>query len=430
METSISSGNLFDVIVVGAGHAGLSISYFLRQHSLSHVVFERGRIGETWLSQRWDSFALNTANKTNMLPGQVYSGYKPDEFGSATEFVNSLQEYTRINQLPVVEFARVTSITKSDHEDEFGVAVMQNGAIKNFRTKQVVVASGIQNEKRIPSFAKNISADIHQLHACEYRNTSQLPDGAVIVVGGGQSGCQIAEDLAEQGRKVYLSTSMVARVPRRYRDRDIVDWLSDMGFYDVQTETVTDPKVLKMRVPLLSGIGALGHTLSYQLLAQKGVIILGKMENADTGTLFFAGNASDHIKFADGFSKKAKDMIDEYILQSGMKVSEPQEDIGDMPDSYASCASAITSLNLAENNITSIIWSTGFGGDYSFLKLPVDFGTDGAPAHKNGISEIVGLYYLGLPWLRMRKSGMVLGIRDDAEFIAEAVIKNHLKNLN
>jgi len=415
---------ILDVAVIGAGHAGLSMSYCLKQHALRHMVFERGRIGEVWLSQRWNSFVMNTANKKNVLPGDSYSGNSPDGFGTAGEFVSSLNAYASKNKLPVVEHAKVVSITKSDGEKYFTVSVSENGALKNYQAKKVVVASGCQNGKKIPSFAKNISSGILQLHTSEYRNASQLPAGAAVVIGSAQSGCQIAEDLAEAGRKVYLSTSMVARIPRRYRGKDIVDWFTDMGFFHVATENVTDPKVLAMKVPLLSGIGEFGHTLSYQLLSKKGVTILGKMENADADNLHFASNAADHIKFADGFSQKAKGMVDDFILNNQISAPAPEEDIADLPDTEAASASAVTSLRLKENNITTIIWTTGFNGDFSYLKLPVSFGSDGNPTHKNGVSDINGLYYLGLPWLRMRKSSMIFGINEDAAFIAEAVLND------
>ena len=419
-----TNGTFLDVAVIGGGHAGLSISYCLKRHSLNHMVFERGRIGESWLSQRWDSFVMNTPNKINVLPGQIYSGNNSDRFGTAREFVDSLKAYASEFQLPVLENAQVISVTKPDGDPYFTVSVSENGTIKSYQSKQVIVTSGCQNEKRIPLFAKNISSGILQLHSSEYRNASQLPEGASLVIGSGQSGCQIVEELAEAGRKVFLSTSMVARIPRRYRGKDILDWLMMMNFYDVRTETVTDPKVLGMTVPLLSGIGELGHTLSYQLLAKKGVTILGKMENADADNLFFAANASEHIKFGDGFSQKAKGMVDDFILRNQISAPSPEIDIADLPDSDATCASSITLLNLKDDNITSVIWTTGFHGDFSYLKVPINFANDGNPKHTNGCSDFKGLYFLGLPWLRMRKSSLIYGINDDAAFIADTVVNN------
>ena len=420
---------LLDVAVIGAGHAGLSVSYYLKKYELNHIIFERERIGESWRSQRWDSFTMNTPNKNNILPGQEYSGSKPQEFCTAKEFVTALEEYALQFQLPVKEYSKVISVEKNSSEQTFTISVSENSTIKNYISKQIVISSGSQNEKKIPSFAGNISSDILQLHTAEYRGTSQLLPGAVLVTGSAQSGCQIAEDLAEAGRRVYLATSIVPRIPRRYRGKDIVDWFMEMNFFNVKTETITDPKIFAIKVPQISGIGQFGHTLSLQSLAKKGVTILGKMENANASDVFFIPNAHEHIKFADGFSQTAKSMVDEFILKNGINADEPEVDPADMPDPDASCASNITRLNLKEQNINSIIWSTGFHGDFSYVKLPV-FDHDGNPKHKNGISAINGLYFLGLPWLRMRKSAMIFGINDDALFIADEVLKNCNVTLN
>ena len=391
MNPSFPSMNssVLDVIVIGAGHAGLSISYHLKKLHLNHIVFDKGRIGETWRTQRWDSFKLNTPNKVNLLPGQ--ENIFPDEEGfcSAPEFVSILKNYVNIFQLPVFENCRVMSVENVPDSKDFSVYVSENGTIKYYRSKQVLIASGTQNIKNIPSFTKNISDEVLQLHTCDYRNSNLLPDGAVLVVGSAQSGIQIAEDLIYEGRKVFISTSHVARVPRRYRGKDIVEWLSLIGFYDMETSDVTDPQILTMKQPQVSNVGMRGHTLS--------------------------------VKFADEFSQKVKNMINDYIQKSQLDAPPPEEDTADEPDIDATCASAVTSINLKENNIASIIWTTGFAGDFSYLKLSV-FSNDGTLKHNNGISDIKGLYFLGLPWLRKRKSGTILGIIEDAEFIAEKLL--------
>ena len=263
--------------------------------------------------------------------------------------------------------------------------------------------------------------EIFQLHAGDYRNGSMLPEGAVLVVGSAQSGVQIAEDLIYEGRKVFISTSQVARVPRRFRGKDIVDWFILTGFFDLRTIDVTDPQILLMKQPQTSSAGLRGHTSSLQALARNGAVILGKMENADAVTIFLQLNASAHVKFADEFSMKVKTMINEYIKKSEQYAPPPEEDYADEPDENAVCATVATSLDLKENNITSIIWTTGFTGDFSYLKLPV-LDDDGKLKHVDGISDIEGLYFLGFPWLRKRKSGIILGIKEDAEFIAEQLL--------
>ncbi len=418
---------ILDVIVVGAGYAGLSTSYYLKKHGLNHIVFERGKIGESWRSQRWGSFTFNTANKFNVLPGEVYKGTDPDAFASAPEYISSFQEYVSTNQLPVLENSKVISIEKP--AEFFNVIISSDNDIKNYSCRQVVIASGCANEIKIPFFAKNISEDIKQLHTSEYRNPDQLPAGAVLVVGSAQSGCQIAEDLAEAGRTVYLSTSMVARIPRRYRGKDIMDWLISMKFFDIRAEEIQDPKMLQMKVPQLTGTGGGRKTISLQSLAKKGIAIVGKAENADGQNVFFQPNASLHIKFADGFSKKVKDMVDEFILKNQLTAPLPEADAEDMPDIDASCASTITSLSLKENNIRAVIWTTGFGANFNYIKLPV-LDDEGNPKHQDGVSTVAGLYFLGLPWLRARKSATIYGIKDDAEFVAQKVFSYSHKKIH
>ena len=417
------NASTLDVIVVGAGHAGLSISYHLKDLHLSHLVLEKGRIGDTWYNQRWDSFKLNTPNKWNLLPGR--ENMFPDSEGlcSASEFAAFLEGYSAKFQLPVIENCEVVSVECVPGSKKFFVYVAENGTAKNYLCKQIVVASGAQNLKRIPSFVRNISTDIVQLHTSEYRNASALPDGAILVIGSAQSGTQIAEDLIVGDRKVFISTSQVPRVPRRYRGKDIVDWLVMSGFYDLQTIEVTDPLIFKMKQPQISTVGLQGHTLSLQALSRDGAVILGKTENTDGVTIFLQPNAATNIRFADEFSKKMKRMIDDYIQKSQLYAPPPEEDPDDDPVEAASFASDSTSLNLKKNNITSIIWATGFVGDFSYLKLPV-FNGNGMLSHKNGVSEIDGLYFLGLPWLRKRKSGIILGIEEDARFMANQILEH------
>jgi putative flavoprotein involved in K+ transport len=193
------------------------------------------------------------------------------------------------------------------------------------------------------------------------------------------------------------------------------------GFNDVRTSDITDPKILSMKQPQASGVGIRGHTLSLQALARNGAVILGKIETADASTVFIQPNSTAHVKFADEFSGKIKSMIDAYIQKSDLQAPPAEEDIDDRPDETAACASSVTSLNLKESNITSIIWTTGFTGDFTYLKLPV-FNDNGMLKYSDGISDIEGLYFLGLPWLRKRKSGIILGIIEDARFIAEKLM--------
>lgn len=412
---------MLEVVIIGAGHSGLSISFNLKQLGLRHLVFEQNKIGNSWATQRWDTFKFNTPNKTNVLPGRENSNSDPDGFCSAMEFVAYLQDYARSLDLPALENSKVLSVDKASDSKSFSITVLHDGKAKTYKSKNVVVASGSQNRKTIPGFAPNISLEIGHFHASDYRHGDKLPEGAILVVGSGQSGVQIAEDLINAGRKVYISTSMVGRGPRRYRGKDIMDWMNIIGFNDHRPEDLPDPQMLKMKQPQISGVGPRGKTVSLQSLAKKGAVILGKMNNAYGDHVDFEANAGDHVKFADAFSLSIKKMIDEFIDKTKMEAPLPEIDTADLPDENADCVSNDTSVDLREHNITSIVWATGYSGDFSYLKLPV-FNRDGTLKHKNGVSEIEGLYFLGFPWLRKRKSGIVLGIKEDAKFISEQLM--------
>jgi putative flavoprotein involved in K+ transport len=417
------NASILDVIVIGAGHAGLSLSYHLKRYNVNHIVFEKGKIGDSWLNQRWDSFKLNTPNKWNLLPGQECIFSDSEGLCSASEFAAFLEGYSVKFKLPVVENCEVISVESIPESKEFSVSVSENGLTKDYRCNQVVVATGGQNKKSIPSFARNISPEIFQLHTSEFRNASSLPEGAVLVVGSAQSGIQIAEDLISKGRKVFISTSQVGRVPRRYRGKDIVDWLIITGFYDQLAIDVADKQILTMKQPQVSTVGVRGRSSSLQLLAKNGAVILGKTGNADAVTVFLKPDSASNVKFADESSMKVKEMIDQYIQKSQLYAPPPEMDVGDDPDETAACASDVTSFNLIDNNITTIIWTTGFVGNFTYLKLPV-FNDNGMLRHHNGISDINGLYFLGLPWLRKRKSGIILGITEDSEYIVEKLMSH------
>jgi putative flavoprotein involved in K+ transport len=408
---------IYDVIVVGAGYSGLCASYHLKKYGLSHIIFERGRIGETWRSQRWDNFHFNSTNKLNLLPGEK-EAEDPDRFGMVPQFVSSLEQYVSKHQLPVRENSNVISVEKND--ELFQITVSSNKEIKNYYSRQLLIASGAANEIKIPSIAKNISKDIQQVHTCEYKNAGQLPAGAVLVVGGAQSGIQIAEDLLHAGKKVYLSTSKVGRIPRWYRGKDIFYWIMETKFYDIKAEELEDPKLLEARPPHVSGTGTGKQSLSLQSLAKQGAVILGKLTKADKDHVFFQADAAEHVKFADDFSNEIKRMIDNHIKENNLPAPPPHDDKPDLPDADAACASSITFLDLKENNINTIIWSTGFTADHSYIKLSV-FDKDGKLKHKDGIPEIPGLYFLGYPWLRSRKSPILFGIIVDVEFVVDKI---------
>src|SRR4030095_9664966 len=257
-------------------------------------------------------------------------------------------------------------------------------------------------------------------HTADYRNPESLPPGAVVAGGGGQSGCQITEDLLSAGRTVYLCTSKVGRVPRRYRGKDLVEWWVDTKFWDVTYESLEDKSISRAAQPQISGLGRYGHTLSLQYLASQGVVILGHLLDVESGTLRLGDDAAAHVQFADGFSQRIKKDIDAYLSRMNITPPPLEDDPADIPDLEAKCVSPLRGLNPHEANISTVIWATGFTGDFSWIHMPV-FDDQNRPIHKRGVSPEHGLYFVGFPWLNSRKSGILYGIEEDAQYIADAI---------
>jgi putative flavoprotein involved in K+ transport len=410
-----------DTVIVGAGQAGLGVSYFLQRVGNQHLVFERGRIGESWLSQRWDSFKLNTLNFMNVLPGLPYDGPEPDGFRRAEELASYYQQYVEHFKLPIRTGVTVVSVERSEDEQRFIVKTRTNGQTEeSVLSRSIVIASGILQTPKFPPASSRIPDNITQLHTASYRNAAALPPGAVVIVGSGQSGCQIAEDLLSAGRTVYLCTSKVGRAPRRYRGRDLLEWWVDMKFLDITYASLEDKSISLAAQPQISGLGRHGHTVSLQQLARQGVVILGRLLDAEGSTLVLSDEAAAHVRYADEFSQRLKDAIDGYISNAGITPPALEDDPADVPDPQAECVSPLRRLDLREAKIGTIIWATGFKPDFSWIHLPV-LDAEGKPIHQQGISSVSGLYFIGFPWLNSRKSGIIYGIEDDARTIAAAI---------
>jgi putative flavoprotein involved in K+ transport len=412
-----------DTVIVGAGQAGLGVSYLLQRDGRQHIVFERGRIGESWLSQRWDSFRLNTLNFMNVLPGLPYDGPEPDGFGRRDELVYYFQRYVEHFQLPVRTGVTVVSVEQTEDEEHFIVKTRTDGQTEDsVLSRSIIIGSGIQQTPKFPPTRSRIPNNITQLHTADYRNAASLPPGAVVIVGSGQSGCQIAEDLLSAGRIVYLCTSKVGRAPRRYRGRDILEWWVDMKFLDVTYDSLEDKSISRAPQPQVSGIERHGHTVSLQQLARQGTVILGRLLDVETDTLILGEEAAAHVRFADEFSQRLKDGVDGYLAKAGITPPPIEADPADVADPKVECVSPLRRLNLREAGVTTVIWATGFTGDFSWIHLPV-LDAEGKPIHQRGISPVRGLYFIGFPWLNSRKSGIIFGIEDDANYIAGAIAR-------
>ena len=412
-----------DTVVVGAGQAGLAMSYFLQRDGRSHLVLERGRIGESWCSQRWDSFKLNTPNFMNSLPGLPFDAPEPDGFSRCQELVDYFRRYVDHFGLPVRTDTAVVSVEREEGEDCFRVKTRAEGqAEATVLSRSVVVAAGVLHTSKIPPLSSRLPDGITQLHTSGYRSEATLPAGAIVIVGSGQSGCQIAEDLLAAGRKVYLCTGKAGRIPRRYRGRDMLEWWIDTKYFQVPYAALADKSVSLLAQPQISGLGRYGHTLSLQSLAQQSAVILGRLLDVDGSSLVLSDEAAAHVRFADEFSQQRKAEVDAYLLRAGITPPPLESDPADAPDLECGCVSPLRRLDLGEANVSTVIWATGFSGDFRWLRLPV-LDPDGKPLHKAGISPVRGLYFLGFPWLVSRQSGIIYGVQTDAAAIAGEIAK-------
>ena len=403
------SAERIDVVIVGAGQAGLAVSYYLRAFGVEHLVLDRGRIAESWRTMRWDSFTLVTPNWMNRLPGYGIQARTGAHFITGDALVARLEQFA--DGLPVKPGAEVTSVMADANGYHLGTSA------GHIRARAVVIASGGQRVARIPAVGSQLPAGIQQLDAGRYRNPETLPPGAVLVVGSGQSGAQIADELATAGREVFLATSRVARVPRRYRGRDVHEWSVELGLYDLPTEAVTDPAEFREPHPTLSG-GHGGHTIALQQLARDGVQLQGRLIDVDSGKLQFAPDLLENMRYADQRAAGFRRAVDEYVARAGIVAPPPDTDPAEHPQPGAENAPEV--LDIRAERIGSVIWCTGFGPDISWLDLPL-VSADGTPAHARGITVFPGLYVVGYPWLSNRGSGLLYGVAADAVRIAQHI---------
>ena len=399
-----------ETVVVGAGQAGLAVSYYLSNMRRPHVVLERAAaVANAWRNQRWDSFTLVTPNFQVRMPGAEYQGSEPYGFMTRAEIVAYFDSYARRFQLPVRCNVAVTSV---DRENQ-GYRVRTTGG--EYRAQNVVVATGEFQTPKLPALSESLPGEIRQLHSMEYRNPSSLPPGAVLVVGTGQSGAQIAEELYQGGRSVYLSVGSAGRVPRRYRGRDINDWLTRMGAFDVKLEELASPAARFTAHPQISGKNG-GESLNLHQFARDGVRLLGHVRDARGSKLTIAPDLYETLAKVDRFEVDTLKNIDAYIER--MAISAPEETIAQLKDGYRQ--PLLSELELSANGVGSVLWATGYAFDFSLVKLPV-FDASGYPIHTRGVTQYQGLYFLGLPWLHSRGSGILYGVGEDAGFVATKI---------
>jgi putative flavoprotein involved in K+ transport len=402
-----------DTVVIGGGQAGLAASYFLTQQGREHIVLEQHRIGEAWRSGRWDSFTLVTPNWALDLPGGAYSGADPDGFMPRANIVAYLEQYAEIFKAPVKSGVRVTAVDRNP-DGSYRVATCDS----EYEADNVIVATGGFQLPKIPDFSLNISPKVEQIHSGQYRNPEVLPPGAVLVVGSGQSGCQLAEELQQSGRRVYLTVGSAGRVPRRYRGEDAFWWLLKLGFFDQTIEQLPTPQARFAANPQVTGKNG-GHTLNLHQFAQDGIVLLGHLRGADGSTLTLATDLAENMAKSDAQSANFMNNSDAWVKKAGLDMPEDEETRAIELAQWEPLPEA-TELDLDKSDITTIVWAGGYRADYSIVHLPI-LGQDGYPVHLGGVTEYPGLYFLGLPWLSKRKSPLLYGVGDDAAHIVEHI---------
>ncbi len=398
----------YSAVVIGGGQAGLSASHYLKEHGIDHVVFEKKTVAHKWKNERWDAFCLVTPNWQCQLPDHPYDGDDPHGFMVKDEIIAYVDRFVKKVDAPVFEGTTVTSLEKAG--DLFRLSTSAG----SLTADSVIIATSLYSAPAIPRAAERLPDDILQIHTADYRNPGQLPEGAVVVVGSGQSGCQIAEDLHLAGRKVHMVTGNAPRCARFYRGRDVVDWLADVGQYDI---TIAHDGMTKKKHDTnhyLTGRDG-GRDIDLRKFALEGMSLYGRMESVSGGRMLFETNLKANLDNADRVYNGINALIDRHIAEKG--IDAPPASL------YAPLwepESEPVELDLRAEGITSVIWATGFSPDWSYVGLPIFDGT-GYPVQRRGVTGIDGVYVLGLPWLWTWGSGRFLAVGKDAEHVV-----NHL----
>jgi putative flavoprotein involved in K+ transport len=399
------------VAIVGGGQAGLSLSHYLTERSIDHAVFEKHRAMHVWRNQRWDNFCLVTPNWQCRLPGHEYRGSDPHGFMRKDEIIDYLDGFKAAVNAPLREGVAVRRVAPQG-QGGFAIETSEGSCTAD----QVVVASGGYHVPIIPRMAERLPRHLLQLHSEQYRNASALPQGAVLVVGAGQSGAQIAEDLHLAGRQVVLAIGAAPRCARFYRGKDVVDWLADMGYYDMSVhEHPLREGVRDNTNHYVTGRDG-GRDIDLRKFALEGMQLYGALADVEGGsTLKFAPNLAAVLDSADRTYNGINASIDKYIAERGLNAPPgmPYVPVW-VPTGERS------ELDLAASGISSVIWCIGFSPDFAWLDAPV-FNGRGHPQHVRGVTRQEGLYFLGLPWLHTWGSGRFSGVARDALYLAERI---------
>jgi putative flavoprotein involved in K+ transport len=395
-----------DVVIVGAGQAGLSLSHELASAAVDHIVLERGHVGETWRG-RWDSFCLVIPNWTVQLPGGRYRGDDPDGFMPKSEILRHLVGYAQSFRAPVREGVTVTGLEPGDN----GAFLLRTSA-GEIRAREVVLASGGYQKPHRPPAAAQLPASIHAIDAEAYANPTALPPGKVLVVGSGQTGCQLAEEIFESGREVYLACGRAPWIPRRLEGRDTIAWINETPFLEVKLADLPSPRARLLANPQTSGRSG-GHDLHYRTLQAQGVQLLGHFIGAADGRAHFARDLAESVAFGDARYADICELIRTFAAGAvrAPEMAPPPPFVANPPET----------LDLS--GIGTVIFTSGFRPDYaSWVRFPGAFDDMGFPIQQDGSSTVVrGLHFMGVHFQRKRKSATLLGVAEDASVLAETI---------
>jgi putative flavoprotein involved in K+ transport len=395
-----------ETLVIGGGQAGLTMSHQLKQRGLPHLVLERCRIAERWRSERWDGLKFQFPNWSVRLPDFSFPHSDPDAFSDTDTIIKYIEAYAEFVAPPIRCGVAVTRLAQRDGTF---IAETTGGTIA---ARNVVVATGPYQRNVVPDMLRD--HPVFQVHASDYKNPAQLPPGAVLVAGAGASGAQIAEELQRAGRRVYLSVARHRRLPRRYRGRDLIWWLAEM-----RLDRMTPEERGSARLgPVISGAYG-GRTIDFRNFAADGMVLVGRMEAAQDGVIEIAPGLAESLVDGDLVYSTFLDTVDAYVKRRGLDLPEDPDArtiVADPP-----CVTApLTRLDLAAEGITSVIWATGYGVDFGWIDIPV-LDERGEAVHHNGVSDVPGLYFLGLQWLSKMNSSFLSGVGDDAAVLADHI---------
>ncbi len=398
------------VVVIGAGQSGLACSHYLSRFGVDHVVLERGRVAQAWRSQRWDSLRLLTPNWLSVLPDWGYRGAEADGYMRSAQVAEFIAGFAGHCGAPVEEGTRVLRVTACT--GGYRVATDRG----DWLCAGLIVASGAFGRASVPALSAALPEQIDQLTAHQYRNPDQLRDGGVLVVGAGASGVQIAHELARSGRRVGLAVGEHLRLPRTYRGRDIQYWMQATGLLDESWCEVEDlPRLRRLPSPQLAGTPE-GRDSDINTLRAAGVETFGRLAGVAGGSLQFSGSLGNVVKLADLKMNRLLDSIDEYIDARGLDAGPVER-----PALTALGEKPRLALRLASGEVSTVIWACGYRPDYSWLDLPALDGK-GMPRHQGGAGDLPGLYFMGLPFMRRRKSSFICGAGDDARDIVHHLL--------